>query len=474
MTKYLLIIIAFAAILRLIFIFNLPLSYDESFDIIISQNPNFLERSKAIIEGHPPLFFTILNLWQLLSPKLEFARLLSFTSAILTIPTIFYVASKLFNQKVAMFSAALMAISPSHIFYSSIARSYSLAILETILIIYFLIQFLKSKKQILPLAFFLILGIYTHYFFIIMFMLINFYFLLQRQISKKWLLLNIIIVSFCLPLIYLTVNTQNFLAPPHQSSFKLFVFYLTSYVPWDIIQNLKIYKSNILDLTSSFSIILMATSVLLFMASIIKTRKIKWAKLLIFTYILAPILVTFISYLVTPISALRSYVIFLPFYIFLLALFAAGLPNLKRRLLISILTGLSLIFLPGFIILHKEINAYGKIYKNLNPESVVLYNDVTLFLPNQILKPKGQHILIFRGHLRPETYQALKVEIIDVGNITKSSDIRYARLLTRWPQFEKEADQLENYLKKNYLEINRQKYPGWQLIYFTHLPSATI
>lgn len=467
MTKFLIIITVFGAIIRLITLFKTPLLYDESFDILLSRNPDFTTRMEAIIEGHPPLYFTILNIWQTFSTSLNWARLLSLFLGILAILSIAQVAKKLFNQKIGLLAAFLTAVSPSHIFYSSIARSYSLAILETIFIILFFIQFLKSKTKILPLIFFLTLGIYTHYFFVIMLALLNLYLIFQHKITKKWVFGNIGIFLLCLPLLYLIFSTPKFQAPPYQSPLKLLAFYLTSFVPWDIIQNLQIYLQNTLDLTSILTIILIFISLILFLATIIKLKKNQYVLPLISIYVLAPILIMFISYSITPIAAIRSFTIFSPFYLLAIAIFLSSINRKPRVMLLIVLTFFSLLFWANFLFGEKAMGAvYEQLYPNLASNTLIVYNDVTLFLPSQLLNPAGNHQLIFPGHLRQKTYEALGIKILPFSHIPKSQDIRYARLPTRWPQFEKQADQLENYLKNNYQEIGRQKYRRWQLILY--------
>lgn len=467
MNKFLVLTTILAALIRLLTLLNLPLLYDESFDILLSRNSNFFIRSTAIIEGHPPLHFFISNLWQSYSQNLYFNRLLSLMFGVSSVAFIGIVGKKLFNEKVGSTAALLTTISPIHIFYSSVARVYSLTMLETVFIIYFFTQFLRSKTRILPLTIFLILAIYTHYFFIIMLIAFNVYLNFKRKISKKWIFANSSIFVFCIPLFYMILITPKFQAHPYQSPFKFAYFYLTSFIPWDIIQNLKLYTLGRFDSTSILAIFLTSISLVLFLVAIIKMKKVRSVQFLAFIYLATPIIITAISYLLTPISGLRSFTIFNPLFIFVIALFTTTVQIHKRFMLIAVLTMLTLFLWKNILFEQEDKFFYQELYQNLKSDSVVVYNDVTLFLPSQILKPKGEHLLIFQGHLRPETYRALGVNITQFSDIPKSWEIYYFRLPTRWPPYEKEAAELELYLKNNFQGIDRHNYRKFQIIHYT-------
>ena len=436
--------------LRFFVLSNLPLSYDEAFDILLSRNPDFSVRSLAIIEGHPPFYFMFSYLWQEISKNLYFVRLSSLifggTSILLTA----LIVKKLFNEKAAYFAALLMAVSPSHVFYSSVARSYSVAITETVLIIYFFIKFINDKKNTFLLTFLLILGIYTHYFFVIMLIVMNLYLIFQKKISRRWILINLAIILICSPLIYLISSTPKFQAPPYPSFLKLPGFYIFSHFPWDLTQHLEIYQNKSIDLLSVLAIITVSISLFFLFAGAFKLINEKTIRPLIFLYISSSLVIMIISYTITSIAALRSFIIFSPFYIFIASTYLSKFSNLPKNLLVVSLTLVSISFWSGYFLMkntNPNVSTFQNIYRNLEPESTVVYNDISLFLPSKILNPQGKHFLVFQGPFRLATYDALGISLLSMSNIPDSKRIRYVRSFTNWPPFEKDADNLGELFK---------------------------
>lgn len=88
---------------------------------------------------HPPLYYLLLKIWIGFFGSTEFSvRLLSVIFGIGTVYLTQKVTSKLFkNENLGYLSAFLLAISPLHIYYSQEARMYSMAILLTLLTVWF-------------------------------------------------------------------------------------------------------------------------------------------------------------------------------------------------------------------------------------------------------------------------------------------------------------------------------------------------
>jgi len=91
-------------------------------------NNNLLKLwTNQINESSPPLYDIILHYWLKFFNKGEFQlRLLSAIFGILLVPLSFIVSNYIFNQRVALFSTLLVAISPYHIYYSQDAKMYTL------------------------------------------------------------------------------------------------------------------------------------------------------------------------------------------------------------------------------------------------------------------------------------------------------------------------------------------------------------
>lgn len=83
-----------------------------------------------IHEGHPPLYQLGLKAWtQLFGDSLWGVRSFSLFPALLTIPLLFLLGLLLWGTRAGLAAAALIAISPFHVYFSVEARNYSWAIL---------------------------------------------------------------------------------------------------------------------------------------------------------------------------------------------------------------------------------------------------------------------------------------------------------------------------------------------------------
>lgn len=187
-------IILLGLILRIIGIFNLQLTFDEAHNILLARSNNLLLMTKAALDAHPPLYFFISHFWQLLFPQYLYSRLLAIFFGVAAMISIAYIGKKLFNYRVGLIASFLVAIAPSQIYYSSTARMYSMAILISIYVIYTYIKFHFQKSNIYPFIISMLLGIYTHFFFIILLLSLNIYELLNwrvsKKIRKKWIISN--------------------------------------------------------------------------------------------------------------------------------------------------------------------------------------------------------------------------------------------------------------------------------------------
>ena len=129
---------------------------------------------------HPPLYFILTHLWMRFFPdgvemtSVWVARVLSAFLGVASIPAMYGFGYLAFRSKlVAQIAAAMMAVSPYHIFLAREARHYTLAILLVIASLSCLVKAIETihRQQPLPLWVGLfwvtanIVGVATHYFF---------------------------------------------------------------------------------------------------------------------------------------------------------------------------------------------------------------------------------------------------------------------------------------------------------------------
>lgn len=161
------IIIALAALIRLIFILRAGAFYwDELFTFTFAQK-NWAEAWQYWpLETNSPAHLLITKLWLLIFPANEFfTRLPSLLFGLGGIYLIYRLGQKLFNAKTGLIAAALLALSPLHLFFSASARGYALLILLTL---WSLNSFCDNfylpagKRRYLPLALANFLLLFTH------------------------------------------------------------------------------------------------------------------------------------------------------------------------------------------------------------------------------------------------------------------------------------------------------------------------
>lgn len=156
---------------------------------------------------HPPLYHAIMYWWTRFVPLNEVLfRLPSVFFGLASIVLTFLIGQKLFNKKIGLLGALLLAVSPLHIYYSQEARMYSLAVFTSLLSIYF---WLKAIKENQKLSWFLYFGatlamLYSDYlpWLILLFQWLYIcQFRKRRRLWFNWLIVNFGLLLFLLPLL---------------------------------------------------------------------------------------------------------------------------------------------------------------------------------------------------------------------------------------------------------------------------------
>ena len=145
----------------------------------------------------PPLYYLALHFW-LFFGESEFAvRLLSVVLGLVSTAAIYALARQLFDTRVGLLSASLLAISPLHIWFSQEARMYMLLLTLGLCSANFLLLALRQGRRWHWLAYILTtaLAMNTHYFTLFLALFENafvFYLWLRRRLGrgvlKYWVL----------------------------------------------------------------------------------------------------------------------------------------------------------------------------------------------------------------------------------------------------------------------------------------------
>lgn len=171
--------LAVGAVLRLAWLTERGLSFDECLEIALVER-YFQTSFEPTAEGamfEQPTYFVLASGWAVIFGTGDFSiRLLNVLFGLATIFLTYKLAESLLGRKVALITAWLAALSPFMIFYSRIARIYSLFALLTVASAYLFIESLRGGKEggrrrwVLYVAVTTML-IYTHYyaFFVLFF-----------------------------------------------------------------------------------------------------------------------------------------------------------------------------------------------------------------------------------------------------------------------------------------------------------------
>lgn len=137
-----------ALFLRLLSIQSFPLWTDEGWTFWLVENQSLADTfAKLLQDRHPPLYFALLTLWQLLAGQSLLAlRFLSLIAGMVSLALSFQIAKRIFNERVALYSLFFLSILDISIYYSQELRHYGFfAMMSLLVIVLFLINLRKPS-----------------------------------------------------------------------------------------------------------------------------------------------------------------------------------------------------------------------------------------------------------------------------------------------------------------------------------------
>ena len=201
-------------------------------------------------EKQAPLYFLLLSVWREISHSIFFARFLSVILSVLAINFFYDLARKLFDEKAAIFVAAVFAFHPFLIWASLEIRVYSLVILLSVLLLKFWFEAYFSCEDTKPQGreeiFYIltaIVALYTNYY--LGFLLVGNFFALvvlrKWHETKRYFLQMLIVGVSIVPLLWaikmqFAVNTNRFQTPKTLTVGLQFLwnYFLTFVLPTEI------------------------------------------------------------------------------------------------------------------------------------------------------------------------------------------------------------------------------------------------
>ena len=141
-------IVAIALALRLIALGGRALWYDEAFAVLYAEKPleTMLYGTVTQVEGaaadvHPLFFYTMLHFWMLIFGQSPLAvRGLSVLLGTATVIIAFLLGRRLFDWRVGLAAALVVAVAPFHVYYSQEARMYALLAFAALTMMYFFLR----------------------------------------------------------------------------------------------------------------------------------------------------------------------------------------------------------------------------------------------------------------------------------------------------------------------------------------------
>ena len=140
--------IAAGAMLRLWGYNRLSMWLDEGFSLLYSkQDWATAAGFHGFYSPHPPLYFTLIKVFNILLPDAWAGRTVAVICGVLVLPVFYLLARRLLDPIAALIATAVFALSPIHIYYSQEARMYSLVVLAVTASFLALVGFVQTHQR---------------------------------------------------------------------------------------------------------------------------------------------------------------------------------------------------------------------------------------------------------------------------------------------------------------------------------------
>jgi uncharacterized membrane protein len=122
--------IGVGAVLRLWGYNRLSMWLDEGFSLLYSKQEWAAAAGfHGFYSPHPPLYFTLIKVFNLVLPDVSAGRTVAVLCGVLVLPVFYLLARRLLDPVAALVATTVFMLSPIHIYYSQEARMYSLVVL---------------------------------------------------------------------------------------------------------------------------------------------------------------------------------------------------------------------------------------------------------------------------------------------------------------------------------------------------------
>ncbi len=413
---------------------------------------------------HPPLYNLLLHFWvQVFGTDIVFARTLSLAFFLLTLPFIFVLAKEAAGYSVAYLTTVLFALSPFALWYSSETRMYMLFTLATTWSNIYFLRVFRSRGGQGKVGYLLAttLGLYTHYFFLLVVFVQTVYIFFKCLAQKRFILLFLALLTppflIFLPwAIYflshgLAASSQPVLARPSAYNlFQTFSDFLFGF------QNRTI-EGVLVSLWPLLVIFLFFTFT---RGGKIAGRDIDYFFLITF----APIILVFMASFIRPVYLSRYLIFVLPTLFFLIAWSLSGFSGRMARFLI---VGL-LVIMVG-LLLYQDFTSSTPAEENYRGVANYLSQNAT---PGDIIAVSAPFTVYpleyaYTGHARIDTipnwdrYVQGPIPPFTLAGLTdqlNSYKTEYARLFLVLSYDQGYESRIRNYLDTHYQMLKEKKF----------------
>jgi len=185
-----------AAVVRVFGISTESLWLDEATSLLVAKLPPVDLIRWTANDIHPPLYYLLLHYWVYLGQSELVVRGLSALAGVLTVGALYGLAETLFDRRVGLWTALLLALNPLHVWYSQEARMYALLTLFYTLSLWLALRVWHRPSWGRGVAYVLVTtaALYTHYYGVFAILIANACFLFfwwrrghSRMLLRTWL-----------------------------------------------------------------------------------------------------------------------------------------------------------------------------------------------------------------------------------------------------------------------------------------------
>lgn len=140
--------------MRVLLLYDKGMWLDETFSVwMANQSVADILQWIVKIDQHPPLYYLLLHYWVALNGDTPYyVRMLSVLFGAGTIPIIYLIGKRMSGAVMGLAAAAILALSPFHIYFAQETRMYTLLTFNAAVAIYALVRLLTDSRAVRPIA----------------------------------------------------------------------------------------------------------------------------------------------------------------------------------------------------------------------------------------------------------------------------------------------------------------------------------